>query len=1104
MESCRRKEYELISRAADDRRLRAANMAGIRKRSMKVFPVWVVLSMIFSMEVLCGGAGEIVTIETKDGGMIQGEILKRNEEGVFIFVGGSVTALDRKNIKSIRNAEVKETEAKNGTGENLQGEFKPDDPLVKDPQKYADELIKAVVTVKTPVGAGAGWFIDRGGYIITNNHVIEGERSITVTMYQKENDWVRKQSFKKVRIIAVSHNLDLALLKIEEDIELPYKTLRLGNSEAVSVGDQVFVVGNPMGLERSTSEGIISKKARNFGGRLFMQITAPVAPGNSGGPVFNRKGEVIGVVTMGYLLLDGLVFVLPAKYVEEFIENVEAFAYDEDNPNSGIKYMEAPIMSMDDSFQFVSSDFIKTGAGASCLTPADIDGDGREEIIYADNIKSEIGIIRQKTPDQITKKALPEFHDVNELKGSDYLQRDSIPVSNLIISLVVEDLNGDGYSDIVFLGDMDGLAVLEGNENGSFNPVRKIDEVEMSERKDALRLIDFDGDGMKEVFILGNDYFTIFRQDAERMEYPLGASYKNKIKYIDFFDADEDGLKDIVFFAEDDNFAVYVRLQNREGDFLIDYPVRSQISGMTRFNNLDQKRRYLTLDKGLNRIRELILVPGGVNERKEKKTCSMFSVPVQPGQSMEGKIQAGRLSKNSDEFVLLTSERQKNEFLLYYFKNGDLKLRKSPSPSDLDQCILYTGVGKPAVFSLSRKDKIFGVSRIENERVAYPRPIDTAGQVEYIALDAIDNEESKPRLFWLEKADSDYFIRSTSLEKIVDEIYRDRTGSINVQTDTITFTYENSETDSLRDRPSAFEFADFNRDELKDLLIYWTYSGKESLFMARKDGKYREIVNQENLFDQNEGQRLITADMNNSGKKDVILVKPGFLRILRVDDRDKIYVEKQFNWKFGEISGMALLNADQDKPQFIVMSEKQAYVVQLNQLDNKFDLIDSFDLNGLNVKNVMVGDVAENKGNEMLFSGKGAVFIFKEGLPGLEVHESIRLNARQNYFQYWKIHCADLDGNGGDEILLFDSKEAVFEVYKQLNEKETLAVLRHRLFDKKRSKYDKMEYVRSPDEIAVADMDADGKNDLIFMLDDRIAVYLQKEFSSMNDEMRNN
>lgn len=115
-------------------------------------------------------------------------------------------------------------------------------------------------------------------------------------------------------------------------------------------GDSVFAVGNPLGLERTVTQGIVSNRSRNLEGQLYIQTDTAINPGNSGGPLFNQRGEVIGVTSRGTRadMADNLGFAIPVAYVRDFVRHREAFAFDKTNPNSGYRYLDPPRRSRGD------------------------------------------------------------------------------------------------------------------------------------------------------------------------------------------------------------------------------------------------------------------------------------------------------------------------------------------------------------------------------------------------------------------------------------------------------------------------------------------------------------------------------------------------------------------------------------------------------------------------------------------------------------------------------------------------------------------------------------------------------------------------------------
>ncbi|MCA8973525.1 MAG: trypsin-like peptidase domain-containing protein, partial [Planctomycetes bacterium] len=147
---------------------------------------------------------------------------------------------------------------------------------------------------------------------------------------------------RKVKVIAVNPHVDLALLKMTPPPGVRLKFVYIGESDPVKVGERVFAIGTPIGLERTVSSGIISVTNRTWSGFTHLQMTTPINPGNSGGPLFNLRGQVIGVNSAGYLGAQGLNFAIPSKYVVDFLRNRDAFALDSSREENGVHYMPGP------------------------------------------------------------------------------------------------------------------------------------------------------------------------------------------------------------------------------------------------------------------------------------------------------------------------------------------------------------------------------------------------------------------------------------------------------------------------------------------------------------------------------------------------------------------------------------------------------------------------------------------------------------------------------------------------------------------------------------------------------------------------------------------
>lgn len=162
---------------------------------------------------------------------------------------------------------------------------------------------------------GSGFIIDPAGYIVTNNHVVDGAHDISVTLTDGNK--------YKGTVVGRDAKTDLALVKIDVGHPLPY--VAFGNSDNEHEGDWVIAVGNPYGLNGTVTAGIVSAHGRDINEGPyddFLQIDAPINPGNSGGPLFNQSGQVVGIDTAIYSPSGGSVgigFAIPSNVAKDIV-----------------------------------------------------------------------------------------------------------------------------------------------------------------------------------------------------------------------------------------------------------------------------------------------------------------------------------------------------------------------------------------------------------------------------------------------------------------------------------------------------------------------------------------------------------------------------------------------------------------------------------------------------------------------------------------------------------------------------------------------------------------------------------------------------------------
>jgi serine protease Do len=292
-------------------------------------------------------AAEFEVVILKDGQQVTGEIVSDKPNALYVDLGYDILRIPRDQIA--RRTKVNEVVAGgkasargselDSSGFYTAGVLKPM-PVKELVGKFGE----AVISIETPSGKGSGFIIKKDGYAVTNAHVIQGETRVSAILYVNVPGGFTRRRIDDVEIVSLNPFFDLALIKLPLPADLKPSHVVLGNDDDVNAGDAVFAVGNPLGLERSVTQGIVSNKSRNLEGQLFLQTDTAINPGNSGGPLFNQRGEVIGVTSRGIaaFFADNLGFAIPIYYVKQFINHREAFAFDKANPNSGYRYIDPP------------------------------------------------------------------------------------------------------------------------------------------------------------------------------------------------------------------------------------------------------------------------------------------------------------------------------------------------------------------------------------------------------------------------------------------------------------------------------------------------------------------------------------------------------------------------------------------------------------------------------------------------------------------------------------------------------------------------------------------------------------------------------------------
>jgi serine protease Do len=293
-------------------------------------------------------AAEIVTVTLVGGGRVTGPLLRQNDEGVAIDLGFDVVQIPAKRVLDVQRQEA--ADGKAAAAETERGIFRTGRLEAREVPDLVRRFGDAVMMIRSAGGLGTGFLVSREGHVVTNYHVVEKNTRLQATLFRRVQGADGRTTFEKsecrgVRIVALQPLRDLALLQIDaSEVKggLPEPVV-VNDRDDLRVGDLVFAIGNPAGLERSVTQGIVSSTTRTIDQLRLIQTDASINPGNSGGPIFNARGEVVGVVCAGASVFQGLAFGIPANELIDFLVHRDTYLYDESQPQNGVTYLEPPL-----------------------------------------------------------------------------------------------------------------------------------------------------------------------------------------------------------------------------------------------------------------------------------------------------------------------------------------------------------------------------------------------------------------------------------------------------------------------------------------------------------------------------------------------------------------------------------------------------------------------------------------------------------------------------------------------------------------------------------------------------------------------------------------
>jgi hypothetical protein len=741
-------------------------------------------------------------------------------------------------------------------------------------------------------------------------------------------------------------------------------------------------------------------------------------------------------------------------------------------------------------FGFTGTEIYPIDPQVSNLHVADLDGDGLNDLIVADNLRSKISLLYNLTGQTNRPDAAPaQKPEINDLPPGSRFRIDSLPTEERIAALAVADVNGDGRPDLIYFGDGKDLIVRYNlGTNGWSEPKRwHLDDGRLD--PNALAVGDLNGDGLNDIALLGDNgaVFFLAQQPDHTLAEPVKIPYSGTPKAIQLADINGDGKNDLVFVDFDSMTPFRVRLQIAGG----------QLGPEIYFKTQPVRSFWLdTLAGGTtNFLVDIVQATG-------RAEVSQFSrKPAEPltGNFRQGQMQILPLNKSDaaargvvwadvdgdGRADLIVAEPESGQ-LSVYLQQADGTLaspKKFPSLAGVSQIAVsdWNGDGHPEIFLLSHDENAVAVTQFDkNGRLPFPTPLPLDGKPLVMAVGAL-KPGAKPTLAILVDKDG---VRSL--------VTRTADGKTATQKLSASFTSS----------PTTLAIQDVNQDGLADLVVLIPYE-KIKVLLQKKNGTFDE-VDVDPPGGAMEQPWLASADVDGNGKPELLLPQKNFLRAVVLEPEAKIAGSTNPpGWKFtvkDQINGSdsdsrivgaaAVVNGTNAVPSlFLFDAEHKQLTLCERDTNGVWQVVKNIELPVTTFSSI--GSVSLGGAAAVAFTGQNSV----AWLPlGGDVWKLTRLDdydtpIKDGYLN--DVIAGDLTGGGRKQLIFMETAKNYLDVVNFTPAGKLVAGDRWQVFEQHTFR-GAQNALPEPRECAVADVTGDGKNDLIVLVHDRILVYPQE------------
>jgi len=735
---------------------------------------------------------------------------------------------------------------------------------------------------------------------------------------------------------------------------------------------------------------------------------------------------------------------------------------------------EKPKVKMiSDTFGFLGPEIYKADKAAEFLRIADFNSDGKPDILFVDNSKNEIYVLMQRETDEH-----PAFEKI------------TFATERWIGSLDAGDLNQDGRVDWAYVGDPKKVAIRYGAVEGRFE-----EQQELETEGRYLEISDFNGDGRADLLVLDEAFFYLIYQDDEgNLKEPEKYPFRSREgAFFEVGDINGDGKGDVVFGSRRGSDEISYRLSNPQGrlDPELVQELRNLQDLYVKDVDGDGRAEIFSFHKNTKALKLLSLKEAEESDKSPQLSQVRYYAYKDRGVRGEFRVATGDINGNGKLEVVLADSSAATLKIYEQDEQGNLiQERTFPSLTGVTAVKVHDldADGRGEILLLSPEEELIGIAAMKDGEIKFPKPILPLGKP--VAFDAGDVTGSG-------KMDLVY----------ATERKGDAMPALYILAQTEEGSFEQLKKIDLDKNAVAKEIVvrDLNSDGPIDILVFYQFT-PISFFLQDDEGNFQDVAGakefQKGLVQKIAPENVSFADVDGDGQTELLVARKNFARSLSLDENHSLVVEEQFNGKSANSiilwTQVEDLDKDGQKEVLLLDAFARSLCILKKNKDNIYEVTQEMNVGRLAFSGAELADLNADGKKDILLAEDdrfGCIYTGKSD-PQIKLLDTYKTLLEEG--QYAAITSGDVNADGKCDLVLIEGRKHHLEILSVTEKGHFRQELAFPVFEIPVEEMEAPIFRREgtatpePREIAVADMNGDGKEDIVVLVHDNVLIYPQE------------